>query len=77
MVVGARFALEEAARIASGGGVFFFVLYRQGHEVGIFFGVRCAGYGGEEHGFAHFHHNGAVGLLGELAGFDFNGAAIA
>ena len=75
-VVGAAFALHEAAGIAAYGGVLLLVLYLQGHEIGVGFCILGGHHGAEEHRVAHLDDDRAVGLLGQFARFDLDLASV-
>jgi len=66
----AAFALEVATRDLAGGEVLFLVVDGQGEE--ILARLRLLGRhdGGEHHGLAERREHGAVGLAGDLAGFE-------
>ena len=70
------FPLEEAAGKASCGIILLSVIHCEGHEIGALFNFFCSANCGEQHGAAHFYDCGTVGLLGKLAGFDFDHAAV-
>ena len=76
IVGGTPFALREASGETPGGCVFFLVVTLQGHEVRAGDGVLCAAHCGQQHRVVQTEHDGAVGLLGQLAGLDADGAPI-
>ena len=69
---GFAFALHESARESSRRSEFLLVVNLKRHEVHIFLGILCACDAGEEHRAPHFHDYRSVGLLGQLACFDFD-----
>ena len=75
-VVGAAFALHEAAGIASARSVLLFVLHLERHEIGVGFCVLGGYYRGQEHRIALLDHHRAVGLLGQFARFDLDLASV-
>ena len=64
------FALEVAAGEFAGGGRFFAVVHGEREEVLAFLGLGRGHGGHDDDGFAHLDGDGAVGLLGQFAGFD-------
>jgi hypothetical protein len=67
---GAAFALEVAAGEFAGCGRFFAVIHGQREEVLAFLGLGRGHGGHDDDGFAHLDGHGAVGLLGQFAGFN-------
>ena len=70
-------ALEEAAGVASYGGVFLFVFYGEGHEVHALVGLFGRAHGGQQHRVAHSYFYRSIGLLGQLARLDRDRTAVA
>ncbi len=64
------FALEVTAGELAGCGRFFAVVNGKGEEVLTFFGLGRSHGGHDDDGFAHLDGHGAVGLLGQFAGFN-------
>ena len=73
---GTSLAAEETSRDAAQGTVFFLVFNLEGHKVGTLHGFFLAANGGKNHRVAHSDDGGAIGLFGQLAGFDGHNAAI-
>src|SRR5699024_7615418 len=69
------FALEIATRDLTGGEVFFLVVDGQREEVLAGLGRLCRNDSGQKHGFAQGGEHGAIGLAGNLAGFERQGLA--
>ncbi len=74
---GTGLALEETTGETAHGGVFLLVVDGEGHEVDVFAHLFLGADGGEEHGVVHADNGRAVGLFGQLAGFDGDHAAVA
>ena len=66
---GPAFALDEAAGELAGGVGLFAVIDDEREEIAAFVGLAFDG-GHERHGVAVADHDGAMRLLGQLAGFD-------
>ena len=67
---GTGLTFEETAGETTHSAVFFLVFHLQRHEVHILCGVFLAANCRQKHGVAHLHDGGAIGLFGQLAGFD-------
>ena len=76
MLRGACLALEETAGEATHGGVFFLVVNGERHEVDVLAHLALGAYGGQKHRVVHADNGSAVGLFGQLAGLDFDHAAV-
>ena len=74
-LAGPPFALDEAARNASGGIGVFAVIDGEGEEVDALAGVGIGAGGGENNVVADAHNAGAMCLLGQFSGFKVNGLA--
>ena len=77
MLRGTGLALEETAGEAAHGGVFFLVVDGEGHEVDVLAHLLLRADGSQEHRVVHADNGSAVGLFGQLAGLDFDHAAVA
>ena len=77
MLRGTGLALEETAGEATHGGVFFLIVNGERHEVNVLSHFFLGANGSQEHRVVHADHGSTVGLLGQLAGLDFNHAAVA
>ena len=69
---GPALALDEAAGELAGGVGLLAVIDGEGEEIAALVGLALDG-GHERHGVAVADHDGAVGLLGQLAGFEDEG----
>ena len=76
VVVGAAFALQEAAGETAGSRKLLFVFNLQGHEVDALAGLLGRYNSCQEHGIAHAQLNRSISLLGQLAGFQSNLTAV-
>ena len=65
---GPAFALDEAAGELAGGVGLFAIIDDEGEEIASLVGLAFDG-GDQRHGVAVLHDDGAVGLLGQFAGF--------
>src|ERR1700690_1456624 len=66
----AAFALDEAAGNSAAGVGVFAVVNREREEVDAFAGIGIGGGRGQHNVIGHSHHDRAVGLLGQLSGFE-------
>ena len=69
----AALALEEAAGDAPGGGELFLVVDGQREEILALLDRLGGGDGAQHHGFAEGREHGAIGLAGNMAGFESEG----
>ncbi len=76
IVAGASFTFQKTSGKTARCRKLLAVVHRKRHEIDIFPGLTGRNHSGKKHGVFHSHHNGSVGLLGQLASLKGYGTAI-